>query len=270
MRAAASRSAPATGAIVSSYNLLDSAAASPSPATSASKRSSWRRGSSIAAAVSRSSAAGARRRRSASTASGLDRRRQDDRANYGFQPALRRRPRSSCGRRGACWCLRGGLELSQWDQRPGARLGAVDRRASTRRRRSPASARAHLRPLTGHDWRRLAHVAGICAARRLLRRHPARLRRSRTRTSGSARSTTRSIQHIPLLRDAWVLVAARARRDHLRKDDQQIPFFMLPALGGGSTLRGFASWRFRDRHSLLLQAEWRVIVNRFLDMALFY
>ena len=45
---------------------------------------------------------------------------------------------------------------------------------------------------------------------------------------------------------------------------------MLPALGGGSNLRGFSSWRFRDRHSLLLQAEWRVIVNRFLDMAVFY
>lgn len=32
---------------------------------------------------------------------------------------------------------------------------------------------------------------------------------------------------------------------------------MLPSVGGGSSLRGFASWRFRDRNSLLLQAEWR-------------
>ena len=45
---------------------------------------------------------------------------------------------------------------------------------------------------------------------------------------------------------------------------------MLPALGGGSSLRGFTSWRFRDLNSLLLQAEWRVIANRFIDMALFY
>ena len=45
---------------------------------------------------------------------------------------------------------------------------------------------------------------------------------------------------------------------------------MLPALGGGSSLRGFSSWRFRDLNSLLLQAEWRVLANRFLDMALFY
>jgi outer membrane protein assembly factor BamA len=43
-----------------------------------------------------------------------------------------------------------------------------------------------------------------------------------------------------------------------------------PALGGGSTLRGFASWRFRDRNSLLLQAEWRIMVNRFVDTAFFY
>jgi outer membrane protein assembly factor BamA len=45
---------------------------------------------------------------------------------------------------------------------------------------------------------------------------------------------------------------------------------MLPSLGGGSSLRGFGSWRFRDRNSLLMQADWRVLASRFLDMALFY
>ena len=45
---------------------------------------------------------------------------------------------------------------------------------------------------------------------------------------------------------------------------------MLPSVGGGSTLRGFSSRRFRDRNSLLLQAEWRIMVNRFLDTAVFY
>ena len=48
------------------------------------------------------------------------------------------------------------------------------------------------------------------------------------------------------------------------------PFFMLPAVGGGSSLRGYTSWRFRDRHSLLLQAEWRILVNSFIDTAIFY
>ena len=79
-----------------------------------------------------------------------------------------------------------------------------------------------------------------------------------------------AIQHVPLLREAWVLSFRGLVETTSLKNDQQIPFFMLPALGGGSDLRAFSSWRFRDRNSLLLQAEWRVMVNRFLDMAVFY
>jgi hypothetical protein len=78
-----------------------------------------------------------------------------------------------------------------------------------------------------------------------------------------------AIQHVPLLREAWVLSFRGFVETTSLKNDQQIPFFMLPALGGGSDLRAFSSWRFRDRNSLLLQAEWRVMVNRFLDMAVF-
>jgi len=78
------------------------------------------------------------------------------------------------------------------------------------------------------------------------------------------------IAHLPILRETWVL-SFRARMQHAsEKDDQQIPFFMLPALGGGSSLRGYASWRFRDQNSLLLQGEWRIMVNRYLDLAFFY
>ena len=79
-----------------------------------------------------------------------------------------------------------------------------------------------------------------------------------------------AIQHIPLLRDAWVLSLHGRIETTYTSDGEEIPFFMLPALGGGSTLRGFTSWRFRDKHSLLMQAEWRVLANRFLDMAVFY
>ncbi len=79
-----------------------------------------------------------------------------------------------------------------------------------------------------------------------------------------------AIQHLPILRETWVLSLHGRVESTLDKSGEEIPFFMLPALGGGSTLRGFASWRFRDRHSLLMQAEWRVMANRFMDMALFY
>jgi outer membrane protein assembly factor BamA len=75
---------------------------------------------------------------------------------------------------------------------------------------------------------------------------------------------------VPILRDAWVLSLRGRVQTTYDRDDQVIPFFMQPSLGGGSSLRGFTSWRFRDRHSLLLSAEWRVLVNRFIDTALFY
>ena len=45
---------------------------------------------------------------------------------------------------------------------------------------------------------------------------------------------------------------------------------MMPSIGGGSDLRAYNSWRLRDLNSLLLQAEWRMIANRFFDMAVFY
>jgi hypothetical protein len=79
-----------------------------------------------------------------------------------------------------------------------------------------------------------------------------------------------AVQHIPILRENWV-VSLRGRLQSTLGDVDQVPYFLLPALGSGSTLRGFSSWRFRDRHSALVSAEWRWIANRLaLDMALFY
>ena len=78
------------------------------------------------------------------------------------------------------------------------------------------------------------------------------------------------IQHLPILRETWVLSLHGLAQTTMLKGDQEVPFFMLPSLGGGSNLRGFSSWRFRDRNSLLLQAEWRIMANRFLDTAVFY
>jgi len=78
------------------------------------------------------------------------------------------------------------------------------------------------------------------------------------------------IQHIPILRENWVISLRGVGRTTI-DDDDVVPYFLLPALGSGSTLRAYPSWRFRDRHSLLLQGEWRWIPNRlFLDMAIFY
>jgi hypothetical protein len=78
------------------------------------------------------------------------------------------------------------------------------------------------------------------------------------------------IQHIPILREAWVLSFRGFVSTTGEKSGEQIPFFMLPSVGGGSSLRGYSSWRFRDRNSMEIQAEWRVMVNRYIDTAVFY
>jgi hypothetical protein len=78
------------------------------------------------------------------------------------------------------------------------------------------------------------------------------------------------IQHIPILRDTWVISLHGLARTTWDKGDQATPFYMMPSLGGGSSLRGFSSERFTDRDSLLLQAEWRIIANRFFESAVFF
>ena len=92
----------------------------------------------------------------------------------------------------------------------------------------------------------------------------------RTKAFGFRQIEYEAVQHLPVLREAWVLSFRARAMTTLEKGDQQIPFFMLPTLGGSSTLRGYPSLRFRDRNSLLLQAEWRIMASRFLDSAVFY
>jgi hypothetical protein len=50
---------------------------------------------------------------------------------------------------------------------------------------------------------------------------------------------------------------------------QQVPFYFQPTLGGGQALRGFREFRFQDRNSLLLTAEYRWEASWMLDGALF-
>lgn len=79
-----------------------------------------------------------------------------------------------------------------------------------------------------------------------------------------------AVQHVPILRDVWVL-SFHGRIETTLDDDDVVPYFLLPSLGSGRTLRAFSSWRFRDRHSILGQAEFRWIPNRLgMDMAVFY
>lgn len=66
-------------------------------------------------------------------------------------------------------------------------------------------------------------------------------------------------------------IALRARVVASDPDDgHEVPFYLMPTLGGAYSLRGFRTFRFRDRALALAQAEYRWRVNEFVTGALFY
>jgi hypothetical protein len=167
------------------------------------------------------------------------------------------------------WNFGGGVEYTQWSQRPGEGAFPSVETAYTPQNLPGLGAKVtylHTHGTAAFDWRtspgytRRGGFYGVTA---------------HDFTDGDSNFGFQQvdyelIQHIPVLRETWTISLHALARTTTDKGGQEIPFFMLPSLGGGSTLRGFSSHRFRDRNSLLLQAEWRVRVNRFLDTAVFY
>ena len=77
-------------------------------------------------------------------------------------------------------------------------------------------------------------------------------------------------QYIPLFHKSWVLTLHGRAVLSNSAAGQEVPFYLLPTLGGSNTLRGFADYRFRDRDLLLFNVEYRWPLFRALDAALFY
>jgi hypothetical protein len=78
------------------------------------------------------------------------------------------------------------------------------------------------------------------------------------------------LQLIPILRANWVIALRGLATVTDIKDTGSVPYFLLPSLGGGTTVRGYPDFRFRDRNRLVMNAELRWTPARFLDMAIFY
>ncbi|HTV01895.1 MAG TPA: BamA/TamA family outer membrane protein [Luteitalea sp.] len=77
-------------------------------------------------------------------------------------------------------------------------------------------------------------------------------------------------QFIPFWNESRVL-ALRVLADHTDGlGEGQVPFYLMPTLGGARLLRGYDRQRYRDRSLLLLSAEYRYEINPFLMAALFY
>jgi len=75
-------------------------------------------------------------------------------------------------------------------------------------------------------------------------------------------------QYVPLGRS---VLAFRGRIDVSQTGPgQEVPFYLLPSLGGSNSLRGYLDYRFRDRDMLLMNAEYRWPILRRVDAAVFY
>jgi hypothetical protein len=77
-------------------------------------------------------------------------------------------------------------------------------------------------------------------------------------------------QLIPVLHGNWVLDLSARVSTTTSDAGEAVPFFLMPDLGGGNTLRGFGNYRFRDQHAIVFTAEYRWYVQEFADMAIFY
>jgi Omp85 superfamily domain len=192
----------------------------------------------------------------------------EHRLNYDFQqPYASARLTVRPDRRS--FLLQGGLEITQWKQQPGEGSFPAVETVYTPSVLPGVGATVdylHTQGTAGFDWRTspgYSRRGGFYGVTFHQYYDP-------DAAFGFQQIDYEAIQHIPILREAWV-ISLRGRASTTNTSaGQEIPFFMLPSLGGGSTLRGFSSWRFRDRDSLLLQAEWRIMVNRFFDSAFFF
>lgn len=77
-------------------------------------------------------------------------------------------------------------------------------------------------------------------------------------------------QYIDLLRGTRTIALRALLSSSAADDGHEVPFFLQPTLGGGYTLRGFRTFRFRDESLALFQAEYRWRVNEFVTGAIFF
>ena len=190
----------------------------------------------------------------------------DDRSNYGFEEPdgfalLTVRPTRRF------LVTQGGLELSKWSLKSGTGGRSVEDvyTPGTLPGLGSTTTYLHAQGMVGFDWRtsegytRRGGFYGVTA-------HDYTDQDDRL---GFRRIDYEVIQHVPILRENWVLSFHGVAKTTI-DDEDVVPYFLMPSLGSGSTLRAYSSWRFRDRHSLLMSGEFRWMPSLFLDVALFY
>jgi outer membrane protein assembly factor BamA len=68
-------------------------------------------------------------------------------------------------------------------------------------------------------------------------------------------------ERVVLALHSWVVSTPR--------QNDTVPFYLLPSLGGSNTLRSFTDYRFHDRNMLAANAELRIAMMTHVDLAMF-
>ena len=207
----------------------------------------------------RAASAGATRPRSRSTASASTARRT--RSELPDEAGLRRRRRAAAVRRGST-VFGAGVTYEDFTLESGHR----DRHRRSKTCYTPGDRAGPRRQpdLSPHDGlrrHRLAAVAGLRAARRPLRGHVPQLRRPRRHLQLRSRRRRDRAAHPDPARELGHL-AARPPADDARRRRRRCRTSCCRRSAAAARCAAIRSWRFRDRHSLLMSGEWRWIPNR--------
>ena len=77
------------------------------------------------------------------------------------------------------------------------------------------------------------------------------------------------LQVLPIAGERWVIAFHGWGVFSGTSAGNSVPFYMLPSLGGGNTLRGYHDYRFHDRNLLVVNAESRWALFSHVDAAAF-
>ncbi len=76
-------------------------------------------------------------------------------------------------------------------------------------------------------------------------------------------------QYLPFFNNKRVIVMRVRSALSYPDEDNEVPFYLMPTLGGASDLRGYRRYRFYDNNLLLISAEYRWEVFTLMDAAVF-
>ena len=76
-------------------------------------------------------------------------------------------------------------------------------------------------------------------------------------------------QYLPFFNERRVIAFRGKLETTSANSTQQVPFFLMPTVGGSEDLRGYREFRFRDKNAVVFNLEYRWEAFSGLDMALF-